>query len=71
MTYKEEQEVNYAEQQLEKSESVAHRFIKGLEDKIGVPNAFGSEDLEDEPEDVNEDDDEEAHEIYNDEGGYN
>jgi hypothetical protein len=29
--------------------SVAHRFIKGLEYEIGVPNAFGSEELEDEP----------------------
>jgi len=40
-TYREEQEANYGE-------SVAQRFIKGLEDEIGVPNAFGSEELEDE-----------------------
>ena len=44
-TYREEQEANIGE------ESVAHRFIKGLEDAIDAPNAFGSEELDNDPRD--------------------
>lgn len=54
-TYREEQEANIGESM---SESVAHRFIKGLEDEIGVPNAFGSNDLED----LTDEEDKEEHE---------
>lgn len=39
-TYREENEANIGE------ESVAHRFVKGLEDQIGVANAFGSDDID-------------------------
>lgn len=47
-TYREEQEANIGE------ESVAHRFTKGLEDMVGVQNAFGSEDLATTDEEDNE-----------------
>lgn len=29
--------------------SLARTFLKSLEDKIGVPNAFGSEDIDSQP----------------------
>jgi hypothetical protein len=67
-TYREDNEANFGE-------SVAHRFIKGLEDEIGVPNAFGSEDLEDDGEEPDNDTfetrEDEPHELYDDQGGYN
>jgi len=67
-TYAQDQESNVAG-------SVAHRFIKGLEDEIGVPNAFGSEDLEDDGEEPDDDTfetrEDEPYEMYDDNGGYN
>jgi hypothetical protein len=45
-TYREEQEANFAEQQ--SKSTVGQRFTKKLEDIVGVPNAFGSEDLDEE-----------------------
>jgi hypothetical protein len=48
-TYAQQQEANYCE-------SVAERFIRFLENEVGVPNAFGSEELKEEMEELMDDD---------------
>ncbi len=49
-TYREEQESNYAESMNIQTESLAHRFLKKLEDEVGVENAFGSEEIDEKEE---------------------
>lgn len=57
----------YQDAQLKKMEELDEEYVPQVtQNKEGYIVA-----LEDEPEEVNEDGDEEAHEIYDDNGGYN